>query len=80
MESQHPGKRLFGFANRQNYCGCILLNFTFSKLLQISLCILKLFGSGADAGKKLAITNARKHQILFANAIVRALSTTVGYH
>ena len=40
----------------------------YSKLLQIFLCILNPLGSGAVAGKQLAISHASKHQILFANA------------
>jgi hypothetical protein len=54
------------------------LTLDFSKLLQISLCLLKLFGSGAGAGEQLAISNGSEHQILLTNAIMRAFGSTIG--
>jgi len=53
-------------------------DFSFSKLFQIFLSISQPFSSGAVAGEQLAISNTRKHQILFANPIVRALSSIFG--
>src|SRR5689334_8368010 len=53
---------------------CVGMTFSWSKLFQIFICIFQSFSSGAVAREQLAILNTRKHKILFANAIVGALS------